>query len=228
MRTFQDYCASRGLFQEFGDLNAMDTSHVDLQYINGIYLYDFNVNGVNYRLTMDHMVKDVLELEPKPDHWADDDDLPFRGRAPRPVAPPSRLSGYDISFTASGGRFSPTNDQGAKAGDVYTQVMLGIKKFLEEVESNVMRPAKYLSFYGFERKQDLIYDRLVRRFLTGYTRVSPQVLVRNDVLEQLKRLHGPEVDQIVQRGQEDHRQLLAQTRDEERRKKTQPGALQTQ
>jgi len=115
MRTFQDYCAQRGLFQEFGDLNAMDTSHVDLQYINGIYLYDFDVNGVNYRLTMDHMVKDVLDLEPKPAHWADDDDLPFRGRAPRPVSPPSSLSGYDISFNSGGGRFSPTNDQGASS-----------------------------------------------------------------------------------------------------------------
>jgi hypothetical protein len=197
MRTFEDYCVQRGLFQEFGDLHAMDTSHVDLQYQaeSGVYFYYFNVNGVDYRLAMDHDMKDILG---------------------------TRLSGYDISFNSGGGRFSPTNDQGGKAGDVYTQVMLGIKKFLEEVQDNVMDPAKYLSFYGFEKKQDLIYDRLVRRFLTGYTRVSPQELVRNDVLEQLKRMHGPEIDQRVQRGQEDHRQLLAQTREEERKKKAAP------
>jgi len=35
-------------------------------------------------------------------------------------------------------------------------------------------------------------------------------------------MHGPEIDQRVQRGQEDHRQLLAQTREEERKKKAAP------
>lgn len=177
--------------QEFSDINAMDTGHIDLQYQNGDYIYRFEINGSPYELTMHSKKKDILD---------------------------TYLNGYDISFTGNY-RYGPTNDKGAKAADVYTHIMLGIKKFLEEVQSNVMRPAEFLSFYGFENKQDLVYDRLVRRFLTGYTRVNNEDLVRNDVLEHLKSQYGPNVEKRVQQGQERYKNFLAQTREEERQKK---------
>jgi hypothetical protein len=177
-------------FLEFSDINAMDTSHIDLQYVNGTYFYQFEVNGVQYRLEMDP--RGIIVLD-------------------------TMMRGYTISFTGDH-RYGPTNKQGGSASEVYTHIMLGIKKFLEEVQHNPTRPAEVLNFYGFEGKQDLVYDRLVRRFLTGYTRVDKENLVRNDLLDALKQQDGPSVSQKVQQGQEDYNNHLKQTRQELRNK----------
>jgi hypothetical protein len=167
--------------QEFSDINAMDTGHIELNQNGNTYTSQFDFNGTTYKITFTPQQEPILDTP---------------------------LTGYSISFTANG-EYRPTYQQGSSASEIYSEIMLVIKKFLEDVQRNTEHPAQYITFVGAAGKQDLVYDRLVSRFLKTYTRVSFDKLVRNDVLEQIKADKGHDkITKDVQSGQMDHKRVM--------------------
>ena len=130
------------------------------------------------------------------------------------------LQGYEIQFivdsakTRSEGGFNLSGSMGSKATTIYNKILLIIKKFMQEVQQNKKHPAQFLTFMGQSARQDIMYNNFVQKGLLakGYTRVRPDMYVRNDILQDIKNTHGTQVDDTVKSGQAEYDQHLANAR----------------
>lgn len=86
---------------------------------------------------------------------------------------------YSISFAGAEG-FDLTNKYGAGSLRIYSQIVAGIKKLMETENVNALK------WIAYDPKMELIYSRLFDKFLSkNFTRVSEELIFRNDVLANL-------------------------------------------
>lgn len=123
-----------------------------------------------------------------------------------------RLSGYEITFKGLKD-FEPTGEAGGEAFSIYGKVLAVVKKFLDEMATKKPNPVEFITFTGFDPRMSLIYERFVRKHLGGmYTRVDPEHLVRNDVVNAARSMTQGASDRAIQVGQDSHVGYLDQIR----------------
>lgn len=111
---------------------------------------------------------------------------------------PLTQKAYDVMFEGPNG-LDQTNDN--RPHSVYTQMLRGFKKFIEQVHPEGFH------FYGASGSMDLTYDAMFRRFLaerpggtpeTTFVRIDTENYVRKDIYDALPQEIRDYVDQKMQ------------------------------
>lgn len=151
-------------FLEMGEVMTADVSGIQLRRTDNGYKYVFNDDdGEKYGV------------------YFYEEGVPIGGK---------RVSGFSIEFEGPAG-MSLTNKY--KANQVYRQLMMAVKKLIEELKPNA------LNFSGATDEQTIMYDVFYKRFLSqAYKRVSKYNYISNEFFEKTK-VADPQLHQLIQR-----------------------------
>jgi hypothetical protein len=177
-------------FNEVIDVENLPTNQISFQRKDNRYTSSFEVDG------------DFFTVE-------------FSKQGPKSIFGEYINGHYDLVFEGPN-NFSTTG-KGSKQYEIYTNVLLIIKKFFETKEVNI------LSFGAYEPAMALVYNRFFKKYLAqDFIQVDEETYVRKSVLKNVEKTKDPaQVEPYYKDIFDSRRKLLDRSRDLRKEKTTQ-------